>query len=262
MRYGRMPPNNQGFTVVQSSNLLNNPYDKFQKYFGNTEHHQFTAPGEHNYHDSIHSRLKPMLLPELLFVGAAICRQKPNWGTVDISFENGDLNLDCLSQLKICMYWTDCAQYTDANDRGHHECKYMEDDCRTEAGYGLDKNRYHMACQIWRPRPADGFFPEPGYMGPFMAGELDYRLRSKDAGTEECSWRWHWHWRCTLDTLAWHLGYPNQSIRSARHKNVATSATGASTGASTGWADQSPPLPSPKRRSRVAQAAFSIHRPH
>ncbi|KAI4169333.1 MAG: hypothetical protein LQ346_008975, partial [Caloplaca aetnensis] len=175
-------PNNQGFTMVQSSNFLNNPYEKFQKYFGNTEHYPYTTPGEYKCQEFIHNAIMLMPSPELLLVGAARCRQRPNWGTVGISFENGDINLDCLSQLKICTYRTDCAQYTDANDRGHYECKYIESDCTTEDGYGRDNNRYHGMPDM-EAEAGDGFFVEPGYMGPFRTGELDHPLHWKNVGT-------------------------------------------------------------------------------
>lgn len=150
-------PNNQGFTMVQSTSFQNNPYDKYQEYFGNTKHHPYTTP-------------------ELLFVGAARCRLKPGWGTVGVTFNGGDINFDCLSQLKICTYNPDCTEQQKGG------CKYLESDCQAESGYGYDPNRY-KGMPDEQATAGKSFFVEPGYMGPFRtAGSLEYPLRSTNVG--------------------------------------------------------------------------------
>ncbi|KAL8833449.1 MAG: hypothetical protein Q9170_004258 [Blastenia crenularia] len=143
-------PNNQGFTMVQTTSFLNNPYEKYQEYFG----------GEH------------WTTPELLLVGAAKCRLKPGWGTgVSITVENGDLNFDCLSQLKICTYNTACTEQQEGG------CEYLESDCPAESGFGYDRDRY-KGMPDEEATAGNSFFVPPGYMGPFRtASGLEYPLR-------------------------------------------------------------------------------------
>lgn len=146
-------PNNQGFTMVQSTSFLNNPYEKYQEFFGNTKHDPYTTP-------------------ELLFVGAARCRLQPGWGNgVGVTFNDGDINFNCLSQMKICTYNPSCTE----QDEGG--CKYLESDCSAESGYGYDHDRYRGEPDR-EAEAGNSFFVEPGYMGPFRtAGNLEYPLR-------------------------------------------------------------------------------------
>ncbi|KAL8756372.1 MAG: hypothetical protein Q9199_002985 [Rusavskia elegans] len=144
-------PNNQGFTMVQGSNFQNDPYDKFWGYFGNPNGHTLTTP-------------------EQLLVGAARCRQKPNWGSVGISFENGEMNFDCLSQLKICTYNYGYVQSDGAS------LKYLESDCPTEKGFGYDIDRYDLGQDF--ARASHYCFVEPGYMGPMRTGHIDGPLKT------------------------------------------------------------------------------------
>ena len=103
-------------------------------------------------------------------MGAARCRQKANWGTVSLDIENGDLNLDCLSQLKICTYEYSCTQQDESS------CKYKESDCSAEPGYGYEPDREGgMPADF---RTSNKFYVEPGYMGPFRTGNHQYKLRS------------------------------------------------------------------------------------
>ncbi|KAL8901735.1 MAG: hypothetical protein Q9207_005061 [Kuettlingeria erythrocarpa] len=146
-------PNNQGFTLVQSSSMLNNPYDKFQGYFGNVN-----GP--------------PLTTPELLLVGAAKCRLKPNWGSASIAIEAGAVSFDCLSQLKICTYNYGCTQ-GDSGEGG--VCKYLESDCGAEGGYGYINDRFYGSGDFNQQN--DDFYVEPGYMGPFRTGDLEYGLK-------------------------------------------------------------------------------------
>ena len=143
-------PNNQGFTMVQTSSFQNNPYDKYKEYF-------FTQ----------------MTTPELLLVGAARCRLKPGWGTgVSITIEGGDLNFDCLSQMKICTYNTECTEQQEGS------CEYKESDCPAESGFGYDRDRYR-GMPDEQATAGNSFFVPPGYMGPFAtASNLEYPLRS------------------------------------------------------------------------------------
>ncbi|KAL8720103.1 MAG: hypothetical protein Q9225_002979 [Loekoesia sp. 1 TL-2023] len=146
-------PNNQGFTMVQTTSFLNNPYEKYQKYFGLDGGNHWTTP-------------------ELLLVGAAKCRLKPGWGTgVSVTIENGDLNFDCLSQLKICTYNIECTEQQEGN------CEYKESDCPAESGFGHDPNRYRGMPDM-QAEAGNSFFVPPGYMGPFAtADNLQYPLR-------------------------------------------------------------------------------------
>ncbi|KAL8949861.1 MAG: hypothetical protein Q9222_004054 [Ikaeria aurantiellina] len=152
-------PNNQAFTLVQSSSFLNNPIAKFDEYFGNTKHDPYTTP-------------------ELLLVGAARCRQRPGWGTgVSVTMDSGALNFDCVSQMKICTYNMQCTQ----QDEG--SCEYLESDCPAESGFGFEPDRYHgNPTAEWEV--ANKFFVPPGYLGPFRTGDnLQYKLMSKSPGT-------------------------------------------------------------------------------
>lgn len=145
-------PNNQGFTMVQSTSFLNNPYEKFQEYFGNTKHAPYTTP-------------------EMLFVGAAKCRLKPGWGKgVGVSIEDGSINFDCLSQMRVCTYKQEC---TEQDEKG---CKYLEGDCSAEDGYGFESDRCR-GNPVAYADAATKFFVEPGYMGPLRTqGNLQYEL--------------------------------------------------------------------------------------
>ncbi|CAO1597530.1 hypothetical protein XANCAGTX0491_001337 [Xanthoria calcicola] len=144
-------PNNQGFTMVQGHSFLNNPYDQFWGFFGNPNGHVLTTP-------------------EQLLVGAARCRQRPNWGSVGITFENGEMNFDCLSQLKICTYNYEYVQWDGAGN------KYLEADCPTEEGFGYDRNRYETSSDY--SRTSHYAFVEPGYMGPMRTGHIDEPLKT------------------------------------------------------------------------------------
>ncbi|KAL8711089.1 MAG: hypothetical protein Q9220_004470 [cf. Caloplaca sp. 1 TL-2023] len=152
-------PNNQAFTLVQSSSFLNNPIDKIQEYFGNTKHSPYTTP-------------------ELLLVGAARCRQKPGWGTgIGVTMDSGSLNFDCLSQMKICTYNMQCTEQQEGG------CEYLESDCPVESGFGFDPRRYH-GMPDEEAETANSFFVPPGYLGPFRTGDnLEYKLMTKSPGT-------------------------------------------------------------------------------
>ncbi|KAL8851879.1 MAG: hypothetical protein Q9221_003202 [Calogaya cf. arnoldii] len=146
--------NNQGFTMVQGTSLLNNPSDMFKKYF-----------------DS--STGTPLTTPEELFTGAARCRLRPGQGRdTSVAIVNGELNFDCLSQLKICTYNYECTQGESGASGG---CKYLESDCSAEPGYGYIHDRHYGAGDN-NPQD-DDFYVEPGYMGPFRTGELEHPLR-------------------------------------------------------------------------------------
>ncbi|KAL9602976.1 MAG: hypothetical protein Q9219_001501 [cf. Caloplaca sp. 3 TL-2023] len=143
-------PNNQGFSLVQGTSFQNNPAEKYEKYFG----------GDH------------WTTPELLLVGAAKCRLKPGRGKgVGITIENGELNFDCLSQLKICTYKTECTEQEEGN------CEYKEEDCPAEKGFGYDPKRYRGMPDM-QATAGKSFFVPPGYMGPFAyQKDLEYPLR-------------------------------------------------------------------------------------
>ncbi|KAL8695404.1 MAG: hypothetical protein Q9218_000163 [Villophora microphyllina] len=144
-------PNNQGITLVQSDSFLNNPYAAMQEYFGSTKHDPYTTP-------------------ELLLVGAAKCRLRPGWGTgVGIQMIDGDINFDCLSQMKVCTYKVDCKQTDEGN------CLYNESDCPAEKGYGYDPDRYR-GMPDEQATSGNHFYVPPGYMGPFRTGSLEYPL--------------------------------------------------------------------------------------
>ncbi|KAL8727476.1 MAG: hypothetical protein Q9181_005699 [Wetmoreana brouardii] len=154
----RDKPNNQGITMVQADSFLNNPYAAYEEYFGNTKHDPYTTP-------------------ELLFVGAARCRLRPGWGSgVGVQMIDGDINFDCLSQMKVCTYKTDCKQ----SDEG--SCLYKESDCSAESGYGYDRDRYR-GMPDEQAESGNSFYVPPGYMGPFRTGKLQYPLRTKSVGT-------------------------------------------------------------------------------
>lgn len=149
----RDKPNNQGITMVQADSFLNNPNAAYQSYFGNTQHTPYTTP-------------------ELLFVGAARCRLRPGWGTgVGVQMTDGDINFDCLSQMKVCTYRTDCKETDEGN------CLYKESDCPSEKGYGYDPNRYR-GMPDEEATSGNSFYVPPGYMGPFRTGNLEYPLRT------------------------------------------------------------------------------------
>ncbi|KAL9026138.1 MAG: hypothetical protein Q9180_007532 [Flavoplaca navasiana] len=149
-------PNNQGFTLVQGHSFLNDPWAQFDGFFGNNGN--------------------PHTTPEQLFVGAAKCRQKPNWGSVGVSFENGEMNFDCLSQLKICTYNYGYVQedYGGVEDEGSNR-KYLEEDCSMEEGWGYNSNRYDLGYEY--SRSSSVCFVEPGYMGPMRTGSIEQRLK-------------------------------------------------------------------------------------
>lgn len=144
-------PNNQGLTLVQTTSFQNNPYDKYQQYFGGPEFYT---------------------TPELLMVGAAKCRLRPGWGTgVMVTIDENGLNLDCLSQMKVCTWRTDCSE-TDEGD-----CLYKEADCPSEEGHGFSPDRYR-GNPTWDVEDARKFHVPPGYMGPFiLQGNLQYTLQ-------------------------------------------------------------------------------------
>ncbi|KAL8668788.1 MAG: hypothetical protein Q9168_006592, partial [Polycauliona sp. 1 TL-2023] len=116
-------PNNQGFTLVQGSSVLNNPFDKFTGLLD-------AAGGI------------PITTPESLLVGAAKCRLRAGWGTVApaVTLDEGEINFDCMSQLKICTYNTACTADTE-------NCKYLESDCPVESGFGYNPRRVSGAMQ-------------------------------------------------------------------------------------------------------------------
>ncbi|KAI4260878.1 MAG: hypothetical protein LQ352_000033 [Teloschistes flavicans] len=144
--------NNQGFTLVQSDSFLNNPSDAMQNFFGSTKHDPYTTP-------------------ELLLVGAAKCRLRPGWGTgVGVQMIDGEMNFDCLSQMKVCTYNVDCKETDEGN------CLYKEADCPAEKGYGYDRDRYR-GMPDEQATSGNSFYVPPGYMGPFKTGGLEYPLR-------------------------------------------------------------------------------------
>lgn len=144
--------NTQGFTLVQADSFLNNPHDAFENFFGSTKHDAYTTP-------------------ELLFLGAAKCRLRPGWGTgVGVQMIDGEMNFDCLSQMKVCTYKADCQE----KDEG--SCEYKEEDCPADKGYGYDRDRYR-GMPDEEAEAANSFFVPPGYMGPFINGDLHYDLR-------------------------------------------------------------------------------------
>ncbi|KAL8845973.1 MAG: hypothetical protein Q9221_008905 [Calogaya cf. arnoldii] len=156
-------PNNQGLTLIQASSGLNNPYDIIQGFMG-------TAAG-YKY---------PLTTPQLLLEGAAKCRQRLGaaWGTDTVPdvWQDGLLNYDCLSQLKVCTWRTDChADLSgDSND-----CEYIEEDCPPEAGYGAGTHdevstggNSFFTAGVASTSEAGKFYVSPGYMGPFRTGPL------------------------------------------------------------------------------------------
>lgn len=116
------------------------------------------------------------ITPEQLFVGSAKCRQKPHWGSVGVSFENGEMNFDCLSHLKMCThnYGYEQEDYGNIEDEGSNR-KYLEEDCPTQAGWGYNSNRYDLGYEY--SVPSSVCFVESGYMGPVRTGSFEQSLK-------------------------------------------------------------------------------------